>query len=86
MLIDRDDLGHRVDDPFRQREAGGEILKIRRGCHHDGIAQAVDLDGDRRFRHDRPVERMLTAIGGDAAERAIHRRRHDVSHRRRQGD
>jgi hypothetical protein len=50
--FDRENIVGRVRETFGQHEAAREILQIGGAHHHDGIAEAVDLDCDGRLDRD----------------------------------
>jgi len=39
------------DDPLAKQEADGEVVEIIRGGHHDGVVDAVDVDGHGHLFH-----------------------------------
>ena len=55
--VEFSDVVRRADDAFGEAEADGEILKVLRRRHHDGVSAAVIGEGDRRLLRNGPLGR-----------------------------
>ena len=69
------DMGGGADNPFGQREAHGEVIKIG-GCgHHHRIGRGVEQDGNRHLLRHLPDNRLRSTgtikgtVGLDATQR-----------------
>ena len=67
------EVGALVDDALGQAEAGGEVVQVGGGHHHDGVGHGAIDDVDGNLDRDGPGARLLAgAIQAHHRDRDLH--------------